>query len=68
MRKWCYEMWWSGEARLAYGDGVSCGAGAVQVVAHGFVRAQQEVCVVCESVLYSKLAMCRPQAVLIADG
>ena len=42
VRKWCYEMSWSGKARLAYGDGLSCGAGTVlQVVAHGFVRAQQ---------------------------
>jgi len=41
---------------------VSCGAGAVQVVAHGFVRTQQKVG---ESVLYSKLAMRRAQAVLL---
>ena len=34
-----YEMSWSGKARLAYG-GVSCGAGDVQVVAHGFVQVQ----------------------------
>lgn len=33
------EMSWSGKARLAYG-GVSCGAGAVQVVALGFVQVQ----------------------------
>ena len=45
-----------GKARLAYGGGVSCGAGAVRVVAHGFVRARREAG---ESVLYSKLAMRR---------
>ena len=33
------EMSWSGKARLAYG-GVFRGAGAVQVVAHGFVQVQ----------------------------
>jgi hypothetical protein len=44
---------------------VSCGAGAVHVVAHGFVRTQQ---LAGESVRYSKLAMRRLLARLNRAG